>query len=315
MRILIAGTGGIGGYYGARLAATGNDVEFLARGAMLEALRTNGLELRSDLGAVRLEHVHATDRPEHEAPAEAVMFCVKSYDNAEAADAIEAAVARGTIVCSLQNGVDNERFLMERFPEATVLGGTSRIEAYVVEPGVVAQRGEQSQITLGAFTTEERPAAAHLGAAFDRAGVPIVLSSDIRSALWQKLVIICGFGGITAYSREPMGGVLADERLVAMLRALWDEAQAVGRAKGVEFPDGMTETLLSYAATTLKPGFKSSMARDVDRGRPLEVEALNGAVVRAGAETGISTPANRTVLEALLPLHREALARRRAPAG
>ena len=160
VRVLIAGTGGVGGYYGARLAAAGNDIRFLARGAMLDALRAGGLDVRSDLGDVRLERVDATDRidPADE-PVDAVFFVVKNYDNAEASDAIEPAVRDGTIVCSLQNGVDNEAFLMERFPQAAVIGGTSRIEAYIVEPGVVAQRGRQSELTIGAFEAGEQPAA------------------------------------------------------------------------------------------------------------------------------------------------------------
>ncbi len=308
MRILIAGTGGVGGYYGARLAAGGHDVEFLARGPMLEALRTRGLELRAVLGDLRLEHVHATDRVRHDVPAEAVLFVVKSYDNAGAADAIAPAVAQDTIVCSLQNGVDNEAFLMERFPQATVLGGTSRIEAFVAEPGVIEQRGRQSEVTLGAFTVDERPAAAHLGAAFDKAGVPVTLSADIRSALWQKLVVIAGLGGITAYARSGIGEVLADEGLRTLFRSLLEETEAVARAQAIAVPDGIADVVFAYASSSLDPSFLSSMARDVLRGRPLEVESLNGAVVRAGEATGTPTPANRTVLDAILPSHRQAMA-------
>ena len=310
MRILIAGTGGVGGYYGARLAAGGHDVEFLARGPMLEALRTRGLELRAVLGDLRLEHVHATDRVRHDVPAEAVLFVVKSYDNAGAADAIAPAVAQDTIVCSLQNGVDNEAFLMERFPQATVLGGTSRIEAFVAEPGVIEQRGRQSEVTLGAFTVDERPAAAHLGAAFDKAGVPVTLAADIHSALWQKLVVISGLGGITAFARKTIGEVLADEDLRTMLRALLDETEAVARASEIAVPDGIADVVFAYAQNSLDPSFLSSMARDALRGRPLEVESLNGAVVRYGAAAGVPIPANGRVVDELLPLHRAAMAGR-----
>ena len=316
MRILIAGTGGVGGYYGARLAAAGNEVRFLARGAMLEALRRDGLEVQADLGDVRIEHVHATDRLEpSEAPAEAVLFTVKSYDNDEAADAIEPAVATDTIVCSLQNGVDNELFLQERFPRATVLGGTSRIEAFVVEPGVVAQRGKQSELTIGAFSLDERPAAAHLGSALEQAGVPLTLAADIRGALWQKLVVITGLGGVTAYARGTIGDVLGDPGLDALLRGVLAETEAVAHALGIAVPDGLADVVHGYAEHQLDPGFSSSMARDVERGKPLEVEALNGAVVRYGAEAGVETPANQRVVDGLLPLHRAAMRTRRAPAG
>jgi 2-dehydropantoate 2-reductase len=311
MRVLIAGTGGVGGFYGARLAAGGHDVRFLARGAMLEGLTATGLEVRADLGDVRLDHVHATDRLDGgDAPAEAVLFTVKTYDNAEAADAIAPAVARDTIVCSLQNGVDNEAFLQGRFPEATVLGGTSRLEAFVEAPGVVVQRGRQSQVTIGAFREEERPAAAHLGKAFDESGVPVTLAADIRSALWQKLVVISGMGGVTAYAHGTIGDVLADPELDRLLRDVLDETEAVARALGVAVPDDIAKMVYAYAGGSLDPSFRSSMARDVERGKPLEVESLNGAVVRHGAGAGVPTPGNQRVVDALLPLHRSALAAR-----
>ncbi|MFL5800024.1 MAG: ketopantoate reductase family protein [Actinomycetota bacterium] len=311
MRVLIAGTGGVGGYYGARLAAGGHDVRFLARGPMLEALRSDGLVLLADLGDVRIDHVHATDRLDPgDAPAEAVLFTVKTYDDAEAADAIAPAVAQDTIVCSLQNGVDNETFLQERFPQATVLGATSRIETFVERPGVVAQRGRQSEVTIGAFVEEERPAAAHLGKALDDSGVPVTLVSDIRSALWQKLVVISGLGGVTAYAGATIGEVLADPNLDRLFRDVLDETETVARALGIAVPDGIAGIVHAYAANSLDPSFLSSMTRDVRRGKPLEVESLNGAVVRYGATAGVPTPGNERVVAELLPRHRAALAAR-----
>jgi len=313
VRILIAGTGGVGGYYGGRLAAAGNEVTFLARGAMLQALRRNGLEVRADLGAMRLPDVAATDRLDPSAPpAEAVLFVVKTYDNAEAAGAVAPAMAAGTIVCSLQNGVDNEAFLGEWFPEATIVGGTSRIETFVVEPGVVAQHGRQSELTVGAFTEEGRPAAERLGAAIGAAGVPVTVTDDIRAALWLKLVVITGLGGVTAYARGTIGEVLDDPDLDRLFRDVLAETETVARALRVGIPPGLADTVHAYAEHQLARDFTSSMARDVERGRPLEVESLNGAVVRYGREAGVPTPANRRVVDALLPLHREAMARRAA---
>jgi len=313
MRILIAGTGGVGGYYGAKLAAARNEVRFLARGAMLEGLRAHGLEVRADLGDVRIEHVHAADRIDPALPpAEAILFVVKSYDNADAADAIAPAVARGTIVCSLQNGVDNESFLGDRFPQATIVGGTSRIEAFVVSPGVVAQRGGQSELTLGAFAAADRPAAERLGEAVEEAGIPLTVTDDIRAALWLKLVVITGLGGVTAYAHGTIGDVLADPELERLLRDVLAETDAVARALGIAIPPGLPDTVRAYAEFQLDRGFSSSMARDVERGKPLEIEWLNGAVVRYGRQAGVPTPANQRVLDALLPLHRAAMARRTA---
>src|SRR3954452_20664524 len=316
MRILVAGTGGVGGYYGARFAAAGNDVTFLSRGAMLEALRERGLDVRADLGDVRLERVHATDRVDPVAPpAEAVLFVVKSYDNAEAAEAIAPAVGEGTIVCSLQNGVDNETFLRERFPKAIVVGGTSRIEAFIVEPGVVAQRGEQSELTIGAFDATEQASAERLGAVVAAADVPVAVTDNIQGALWLKLVVITGLGGVTAFAAGTIGDVLADPGLERLLRDVLAETEAVARAVGVAIPPGLADTVRAYAEHQLDPDFSSSMARDVERGRPLEVESLNGAVVRYGANAGVPTPANQRVLDRLLPLHDAAMATRAATAA
>src|SRR5262249_15554495 len=157
---------------------------------------------------------------------------VKSYDNAEAADAVAPAVGRGTIVCSIQNGVDNERFLQERFPGATIVGGTSRIETYVVEPGVVAQHGAQSELTLGAFTAKERPTAGRFGSAFEGTGVPVTVTDDIQAALWLKLVVITGIGGVTAFAHGTIGDVLDDPDLDRLLRDVLQESEAVAHALG-----------------------------------------------------------------------------------
>jgi 2-dehydropantoate 2-reductase len=310
VRILIAGTGGVGGYYGARLAAAGEDVTFLARGAMLDALRSRGLEVRADLGDVRLEDVDATDHPDAaEGAFDAVLVTVKSYDTADVADAAAAAIGDGTAVCSLQNGVDNEDLLRTRFPAASVLGGTGQIEAFVLEPGVVAQRGSQSNIAIGAFSAEGRPAAERLGAALDAAGVPVTVVEDVVVELWRKLVVIAGLG-ITAFARAGIGAVLGDPQLRALFRSLLEETEAVARAKGVAVPDGIAGVVFAYAERTLEPAFVTSMARDVERGRPLEIESLNGAVVRHGRSAGVPTPANGRVTDALLPMHRAAMARR-----
>ncbi len=314
MRILIAGTGGVGGYYGARLAAAGNDVRFLARGAMLEALQANGLDLRADLGDVRLDTVDATDHiGASDPPVDAVFFLVKTYDNAGAADAITPAVREGTVICSLQNGVDNETFLQERFPHAVVIGGTSRIEAFVVEPGVVAQRGAQSELTLGAFSADEQPAARRLGDVVTSAGVPVTMTDDILAALWLKLVVITGLGGVTAYAGGTIGDVLADPDTDQLLRDVLAETDALARTMGIAIPPGLPDTVRAYAEHQLEPDFSSSMARDVQRGKPLEVEALNGAVVRYGGEHGVPTPANQRVVDRLLPIHRAAMEARNAP--
>jgi 2-dehydropantoate 2-reductase len=307
MRILVVGVGGVGGYYGARLAEAGHDVEFIARGANLQALQSNGLEVRSDLGDVRLNHVHAAEDAADLGPVDAVVFCVKTYDNESAAEAAARGIGPDTIVCSFQNGVDNEILLARRFPEATVIAGTTPIVAWLDAPGLVVQQGARVDVTLAAFDVNERSAAAKLGTAFDSAGVPVTLGQDAQAALWFKLAGIASIGSITAYGRCTMGEVLKDDELRRLMGDACREVAAVASARGIELPAGTVDGILTYAEIVLQPDFKSSMARDLEAGRPLEIEAISGAVARYGKEAGVPTPANSAIYDAL---RREATARR-----
>jgi 2-dehydropantoate 2-reductase len=312
MRVLIAGTGGVGGYFGARLQQAGNEVWFLARGDNLDALRTKGLRLESGFGDADLPRVNAVpDTAPVPEPVDAVLFCVKAYDNDATAGAIAPVVGPGTSIASLQNGVENEAFLAARFPEAIVLGGVARVEAWKEAPGVFRQRGPNNKLVVGAFRPQDRPAVGALGAAF--AGTPVVFehADDIESQLWYKLMSICCVGGITSYCRCPIGDARTDPDLRPLMASIAREVEAVAAARGIALPvKDPVPTVLGYIDEVLEPKLKASMCRDVEAGRPLEVEWLNGAVVRLGEALGIPTPANRTILDALLPFHKAALARR-----
>jgi 2-dehydropantoate 2-reductase len=309
VKVLIAGTGGVGGYFGARLLQAGHEVWFLARGPNLAALRDSGLTVESPHGDARIESVNAVADGSGSGPVDAVMVCVKTYDNDAAAAAIAPAVRPGTAVCSLQNGVDNESFFGERLPDAVVLGGVARIEAWLEAPGLVRQKGPLQDLAVGAFDPGHHPAAEAMAKLFEGTGVPVAVVQDIRSALWFKLLGICGVGGITAYCRCAIGPAREDPDLRALMVAVFEEVEAVAEGLDVALPP-TAASMLAAGVDALDPTLKSSMCRDVERGRPLEVEALNGAVVGAGERVGVATPANRTILEALLPLHLEALARR-----
>lgn len=310
MKVLIAGTGGVGGYYGGRLLAAGHDVWFLARGANLEGLRANGLSVVSEFGDLRFESVNAIEHGADAGRADLVVFCVKTYDNPSGADAIEAAVGEGTAIVSLQNGVENEAYLSTRFPVAETIAGISRIEAWVDGPGVIRQRGPQTNLTVGAPHGGQSGRAAQIAAAFAEAGVPCDASEDMPTVLWFKLLGICGFGGVSAYCTCTLGEILADDDLRTLITGCWTECGEVARARGIGLPEDAAGAMLSYGENVLNPEFKSSMCRDVERGKPLEVEAINGAIVRFGEEAGVPTPSNRRVHERLLPLHEAALLRR-----
>jgi 2-dehydropantoate 2-reductase len=308
VKVLIAGTGGVGGYYGARLLAAGHDVSFLARGDNLAAMRSQGLTVLSTHGDLRFEQVAAVEDGAEAGGVDAVLFCVKTYDNRTAADAVEGAVKPGTMVCSLQNGVENEPFLADRFPDATVLGGVTRLESWLDAPGVVIQRGDLADIVIGAFRRQDRRDAQALVDAFDETAVPARLSSDIVADLWTKLLIIAGIGGATAYCRCSIGEVRQDPMLLSLLTDAMTEVERVAAARDVALAPGLPDVVLENVKSSLDPRAKSSMCRDVERGRPLEVEAINGAVVRFGAEAGVPTPANQRIQDRLLPLHIAAVA-------
>jgi len=312
VKVLVAGTGGVGGYYGAWLLSSGHDVWFLARGQNLHAMRQHGLTVMSSSGDLRFERVHAVEDGAEAGPVEAVLFCVKTYDNDSAASAVTGAIQHGTSICSLQNGVENEAFLSGRFPRAVVLGGVARIEAWLDGPGVVVQRGGLADLVVGAFEEDDRPAAETLAGAFSGTPVQVSVTDDVDGALWFKLLVIAGIGGVTAYCRCPIGNVRSDPELRALLIGTFEETAAVADARGIALPPNPMATVLGSVDTYLAPDAKSSMCRDVERGRPLEVEAINGAVVRYGEAAGVPTPCNRTILEALLPKHRAAMAQRKA---
>src|SRR5947199_4675750 len=246
MRLLIVGTGGVGGYYGARLAQGGNEVTFLARGPNLQALRTTGLELRSDFGGALLE-VDAAETATETGPVEAAIVCVKTYDNDAAAKAMEGAIGDGTILCSLQNGIDNERFFGDRFPNAAVIAATTRIVAWLEAPGVVVQRGPDVGITLAPFTPDQMPSVQRLERVLADAAVQVGVHPDANSALWPKLAGIASVGTITAYGRCTIGEAFEDPTLAKLMEDSCNEVVAVAAAEGIRLPDGAAETILAYA--------------------------------------------------------------------
>ena len=310
MRVLVAGTGGVGGYYGARLLAGGHDVWFLARGSNLAALQGRGLTVRSAHGDLRFPRVQATEDGTDAGVVDVVLHCVKTYDNPPAADAVAGAVSERTAIVSLQNGVENEGFLAERFPGSEVLAGVARVEAWLEEPGLVVQPSPQTGLTVGAPAGGPSARATELASAFQAAGVPCAAGEEMPVALWTKLLGICGVGGVTAYCRCAIGEVLADPELTDLIHGCFAEVFSVGRARGIALPDDAVTTMAHYVQDVLQPSLKSSMCRDVERGRPLEIEALNGAVVRFGEEAGVPTPANAEVERVLVPHHQAAMAAR-----
>jgi 2-dehydropantoate 2-reductase len=303
MKILVLGTGGVGGYFGGRLAAAGADVTFVARGRHLRALKENGLRVESGLGNLHLKPVRATDDPAEAGVADVVMIAVKLWDTESAAQAAAPAVGPETAVVSFQNGVDAVEILTRTFGAARVMGGVAHIAAFIESPGVIRHNGTLARLTFGELDGSRSPRAERLLAACQAAGFDTVLSDNVQRVIWEKFVFIVGLSGLTTLTRLPIGPIREEPLTRALLADVMREAAAVGRAKGVELPGDTAERQVAFA-DTLPHGMIASMLGDLRRGNRLELPWLTGAVVRLGRELGVATPANAFVYAAL-KLHAE----------
>jgi len=300
VRILIAGTGGVGGYFGGRLAHAGLDVTFLARGRNLEALRQHGLTIESVDGDVRLPHVVATDTVAGRPNVGLVIVTVKSYDTAATAEAIAPVVTPDTIVLSLQNGIENEGRLAAALGLPPLLGAMTQIGAELVAPGVV-RHVAQGTIVFGEISGHESERTRALTQLFTSASVRHRLSSNILLMLWDKLSWNASFNAVTALTRRTSGDAARHPGSARLLREAMLEVIAVAHAQGIMLDPDRVGSVIAHAAEHLGT-LRTSMLQDVERGKPLEYDAINGAVVRVGEALGVPTPLNRTLVGLLAAL-------------
>ena len=299
MRIAVVGAGGVGGYFGGRLAAAGSDVRFLARGAHLDALRTRGLTLHSFRGDLHLPRVTATDDPHAIGPVDIVLFTVKLYDAEAATALLPPLVGPDTAVIPLQNGVDGVEIVSRAVGREHTAGGTVYVAAVISEPGVI-RHSALDHLIFGEPDGTRSPRLERLLDACKPAGFEVTLSDNIRIDIWTKFVRLSVFSGMTAVTRCAIGPIVADPDLYAMLKTAVREAMAVARAKGVALPDRVIEDVdRSYQG--LPPHMKSSMLEDLERGRRLELPWLSGAVVRIGRDVGVPTPTHQFIETVLKP--------------
>ena len=302
MRIAVMGSGGVGGFYGGRLAHAGYDVSFIARGAHLAALQEHGLTIENHpQGDIHIPRVSATDTPATIGVVDLVLIAVKLWDTEAAADAVKALVGPRTAVLSLQNGVIKDDILRRAFGAAAVMGGVGYVATHVSRPGVIHQIGTMQRCVIGEYDGQRSDRAGRLLDAMLRAGIQAELSDDIRRTLWEKYVFLVGLSGTTATMRSTIGPVRNNPQTRAFLFDLMKETVAVGRAHGVNLPEHYAEQRLAFA-DTVPVDMTSSMHHDLERGNPLEVEWLSGGVVQLGQAVGVPTPANRAVWD-ILALH------------
>lgn len=300
MQIVIVGAGGIGGYFGARLAAAGEPVAFLARGRHAQALREQGLRVTSALGDLHLREVAVADDAAGLPPADLVLFAVKLPDAEAAAAALPALVRPGTVVLPLQNGVEVAELLARRVGDDAVALGAAYIAAHIAAPGVIAHGSTFARLRFGALRPGQAGVLREFLAACRRAGVDAELADDIRRVVWEKFVFLVGLSGLTALTRLPIGATRADPALRRLLRDVMSEAHALACAEGVALGDDFVERQLAFV-DTLPAGMKASMLHDLEAGRALELPWLAAAVVRRSERAGLAAPANRFVAAALGP--------------
>ena len=302
MKIVMMGSGGVGGFFGGRLANAGYDVSFIARGSHLKAMREHGLTIENEpQGDIHLPKVRVTDDPAELGRADLVILSVKLWDTEAAAKAIGPLVGPGTGVLSLQNGVIKDDILRRVLGEAAVMGGVGYVATHISRPGVIHQVGNMQRIVLGEYDGRKSKRATFLHEALLKSGVNAELSSDVRKAIWEKYVFLVALSGATTTMRKTIGPIRENARTRAFLLELMREAVAVGRAHGVALPEDYAEQRLAFA-DGLPADMTSSMHHDLERGNPLEVNWLSGGVVQLGEAKGVPTPANRAVCD-ILALH------------
>jgi 2-dehydropantoate 2-reductase len=300
MRIAVVGAGGVGGYFGGRLAAAGADVTFLARGAHLEAMRARGLRITSPKGDLHLPRVKAEGEPAAIGPADVVFFSVKLYDTESALTILPPLVGPDTMVVGFQNGVETVASLTRAVGASHTAGGVSYVSAVIAEPGVIKHTAMDHLI----FGMPDGSPSAQLEALLEAckpAGFQSTLSPDITVEIWTKFVRLSVFSGMTAVTRGPIGVIVNDPELLEMLKAAVRETLAVAHAKGVKVASSIDEDVAA-AYKALPPQAKASMLEDLERGRRIELPWLSGAVARIGREVGVPTPIH-TFINAVLKPH------------
>lgn len=298
MKIAVMGSGGVGGYFGARLAKAGCEVSFVARGAHLAALREQGLKIESPLGDIHLPKVRVTDDPGTLAPVDLVLFSVKLWDTEAAARSIAPLIGPHTGIVSFQNGVQKDDMLRRRFGGKAVMGGVGYIATKIARPGVIKHGGTMQRLVFGEYDGLRSARAEALLEACQRGGINAELSGDIRREIWEKFVFLVGLSATTTTMRVPIGPIRSNAQPRAFLLEIMREVVAVGRAHGVALAADYAEQRLAFC-DGIPADMSSSMHHDLEGGRPLELAWLSGGVVELGEAAGVPTPANRAVRDIL----------------
>lgn len=301
MRFAVFGSGGVGGYFGGRLAQAGAEVHFLARGEHLRAIQERGLRVDSVQGDFHLHPVQVTDDPAAVGPVDVVFLGVKTWQVREASEALRPMLGPGAVVVPLQNGVEAPYIVAEVLGRDRVLPGLVRIFSHVAAPGHIRHLGGPASITFGEWSNEPSARVGAIADAFRRAGVTAEVPPDIEAALWEKFLFVVPLGALGAVSRAPIGVLRELPETRRLLEQAMEEILAVAQALGAGLPADGVQRAMAFMDAQPAAG-TSSLQRDIAAGRPSELEAWSGAVVRLGEKAGVATPVHRLIYHSLLPL-------------
>lgn len=303
MKFAVIGAGAVGGFYGALLSKAGQDVSFVARGAHRDAMRANGLTIHSESLGDIVVHCPVETDPAQIGVVDVVIIAVKAYSNAETFASLKPLVGPGTAIVTLQNGVDSAEELAAVFGEAAVIGGATYIAAGIEAPGVIRHKGTHRRIVFGEyFNPSSEPSARvrTLEPIFAGADIQTEAVADIRLRLWEKFIYLAPMAAFTAASRLPIGPIWADEFIREMFLQAVDEVERVARASGIDVPPGVRHRITEYTAN-VPASMRSSLLIDLSMGKRIEVEMLQGSVVRRGLATGVPTPIMSALYAVLKP--------------
>jgi 2-dehydropantoate 2-reductase len=301
MRIAVFGTGGVGGYFGGRLAQAGEEVTFIARGEHLKAIRASGLRVDSPDGDFIIQPANATNDVSEVGEVELVVLGVKAWQVPEAARAIKPLVGTNTTVLPLQNGVEAVPQLVDELGASNVIGGLCRIVSFVVEPGHIRHAGFRPSIIIGELDNRRTDRIARIEQVFTRAGLDTTVAPDIQVALWMKFLFIASFSGVGAMANAPAGVIRSDPKWRGLILNAMAEIYRLAHERGVKLPAKSVDTVMA-SVDALPEDATSSMHRDIAAGKPSELESQNGAVVRMANEIGLAVPTHTLIYQTLKPL-------------
>jgi 2-dehydropantoate 2-reductase len=299
MRIAVFGAGSVGGYFGGRLALAGEDVVFIARGAHLQAMLTQGLQVESPKGIFTVPSVQSTDNPAEVGPVDVVLVAVKAWQVPEAAQAVGPMVGAETCVVPLQNGLEAAAQVAAVLGPQHVLGGTCVISSAITAPGCIRHLGLEPSVTFGELDQRTSPRTDRLQEAFRHAELPAIVSADVQVAIWEKFMAI-RFGPVGAVARAPVGVLRSVPETRGVVEQACVETLTVARARGIALAEDSPAKTMA-AVDTIAPSIVASLQRDIEAGRPSELDALTGALVRLGTEVGVATPLHAFLYHTLLP--------------